>query len=142
WLYSVSEKWWREPANADDRAAEREGAHAKPDHVLAQRRRNHIILAHRTHGAPERRAQKYFQDSVEDQNDREAQTEKPHFIMLLGKNILERPWNAGQSQRAVGEPLLAQDDEPDNLAEAEGENGQIFVRKAQGDERGRPAGSG
>src|SRR5436305_6608672 len=59
-----------------------------------------VILPHRTHRSPERRTQKDFQEDIEDQNDCQAEAEKPHLVMLLGKKILKRSGNPGQPKRA------------------------------------------
>jgi hypothetical protein len=121
---------------ADDRAADGEDAHPHPEHVLAERRGDYVVLAHRAHQAPEGRAREAVEEPQRGEEQRHGKREQEVLVILRRDRLAERPRHSAEAERAPGEPVLIERHEAQHLAHAQRHDGEVvLLGNAQGDER-------
>ena len=125
-----------------DAGAEREGLDLEAKHRLARDAGDDLVLADGAEDTPERRATQALERQVDepDGGQHEHQVEE---VVVPAEARMERARDPGHAVRAAGEPGLVQEEQPQDLAEAEGDDGEVVLSEAQRDRREPgPGGSG
>ena len=124
-----------------DARAEREGLDLEPEHGLARDGGDDLVLADRPEHAAERRATQALERRV-DERDHDQHEGEVKEVVVSGEARVERARNRGHAVRAAREPRFVQEEQPQDLAEAEGDDGEVILSESQRDHRQAGAGRG
>ena len=127
--------------HAHQRAADHIGLQAQRVDVLADRVRGLLVVADRTQRAPPGAVVETVAEPPAGAYHRPHDQHEDPARRLTGDRLLERPRDIGDAQAAVGQPLLVDDRQAQDLGDADRGHRQVVALEPHADPRHRPAGA-